>query len=211
MQRIDEKRILPAATVESADAGKRLAEALLAGGLDILEITFRTPAAAAAIEAVAAEFPEMLLGAGTVLAVEQLDRACDAGVAFAVAPGLNPVVVQRAGERGVTFVPGVMTPTEIEAAMALDCRLLKFFPAEAAGGLAVLKALAGPYGHTGIRFVPTGGISAANAAAYLALKVVAAVGGSWMVPGALIQEGRWEDITRITREAVSLAAGVTRA
>ena len=207
MKRIYEKKLVPAATVNSVDEGVHLAEAMMAAGLDILEITFRTGAAGDAIQAISERFPEMLLGAGTVLTIDQLDRAVGAGICFAVAPGLNEQVVLRAAESGITFVPGVVTPTEIERAMALGAKLLKFFPASTMGGTATLKALAGPYAHTGVQFVATGGINAANAPEYLALPVVAAVGGSWMVQKDLVSAGRWDEITRLCRDALATVAG----
>ncbi len=206
MNRIFEKRVVPAAIIEDADKALHLAEAMLAGGMDIIEVTFRTDGAARAIKAISEKFPEMLVGAGTVLTCEQLDCAVDSGIRFAVAPGLNPKLVEASGALDVPFIPGVVTPTEIETAMALGLDLLKFFPAEAMGGAATLKALAGPYAHTGVRFVPTGGISMKNAAAYLELKVVAAVGGSWMIAPQLVKDGEWEAITQLCRESLSLSA-----
>lgn len=207
MKRIYEKGVVPAATVNSVDEGLRLAEALMAGGLDILEITFRTEAAADSIQAISVRFPEMLLGAGTVLTADQLDRAVDAGVRFGVAPGLNEAIVERAIGKGITFIPGVVTPTEIDRAMAAGAKLLKFFPASSMGGAGCLKALAGPYAHTGVQFLPSGGINADNAREYLALPIVAAVGGSWMVKNNLVAAGRWDEITRLCREALALATG----
>lgn len=201
------RRIVPAATVNSADEGKALAEAMLAGGMDVIEITFRTDAAAAAIKAIADAFPEMAVGAGTILSKDQLDAAIDAGSTYAVAPGLNPDVVGYAQERGIMLVPGTITPTEIDLAIRLDCRYLKFFPAEASGGIKMLKALAGPYAHTGVQFLPTGGIGVGNATDYLGLDVVAAVGGSWMVSPALVRDGQWAEITKLCKEAVALGAG----
>ena len=208
IDRILAKRIVPVVVLDSVESAEPLAEALLAGGLDIMEITFRTAAAEASIERIAARFPEILLGAGTLLEKDQVIRAKNAGAVFGLAPGFNPQVVTTASDAGLQFSPGVMTPSEIEGALALGCRLLKFFPAEAAGGVAMLKALAGPYAHTGARFVPTGGISNANLAAYLKLPVVAAIGGSWMVDKTLINEGRWDEITRLTKEALEAAAAV---
>lgn len=206
MNRIFEKRVVPAAIIEDADKALHLAEAMLAGGMDIIEVTFRTDGAARAIKAICDKFPEMLVGAGTVLTRDQLDCAVNSGIRFAVAPGLNPKLVEASGELGVPLIPGVVTPTEIETAMALGLDLLKFFPAEAMGGAATLKALAGPYAHTGVRFVPTGGISIKNAADYLGLKVVAAVGGSWMIAPKLVNDGDWAAITQLCRESLSLSA-----
>ncbi len=208
IDRILAKRIVPVVVLDSADHAEPLAEALLAGGLDIMEITFRTAAAEESIRRIAAKFPEVLLGAGTLLEKDQVLRARNAGAVFGLAPGLNPEIIDTAREVGLEFSPGVMTPSEVEQALSLGCRLLKFFPAEAAGGVNMLKALAGPYAHTGVKFTPTGGITSGNLASYLKLPVVAAIGGSWMVDKALVNGGKWDEITRLTREALEAAAAV---
>jgi 2-dehydro-3-deoxyphosphogluconate aldolase/(4S)-4-hydroxy-2-oxoglutarate aldolase len=171
-----------------------------------MEITFRTAAAEESIQRIAARFPEILLGAGTLLENDQVVRARDAGAVFGLAPGLNPRTIAKAAEVGLQFSPGVMTPSDVEQALALGCKLLKFFPAEAAGGTAMLKSLAGPYGHTGVKFIPTGGVTSGNLADYLKLPVVAAIGGSWMVDKQLVNDGKWQEITRLTREALAAAA-----
>lgn len=204
--RILAKRIVPVVVLDSAESAEPLAEALLAGGLDIMEITFRTAAAEESIRRISSRFPEILVGAGTLLEKEQVVRAKDAGAVFGLAPGLNPEIVAAARESGLQFSPGVMTPGEVEQALSLGCRLLKFFPAEAAGGVNLLKALAGPYAHTGVKFIPTGGVSLDNLAAYLKLPIVAAIGGSWMVDKQLVNDGKWAEITRLTREALAAAA-----
>lgn len=206
IDRILAKRIVPVVVLDSAEHAEPLAEALLAGGLDIMEITFRTAAAEDSIKRIAARFPEVLLGAGTLLKADQVQRAKDAGATFGLAPGLNPNVIAKAKEAGLQFSPGVMTPSDVEMALSLGCELLKFFPAEAAGGTNMLKSLAGPYGHTGVKFIPTGGITSANLVSYLKLPVVAAIGGSWMVDKQLVNEGKWSEITRMTREALEAAA-----
>jgi 2-dehydro-3-deoxyphosphogluconate aldolase / (4S)-4-hydroxy-2-oxoglutarate aldolase len=208
IQRILAKRIVPVVVLDSAESAEPLAEALLAGGLDIMEITFRTAAAEESIRRIAKRFPEILLGAGTLLEKDQVRRAKDAGAVFGLAPGLNPSIIEAAEECDLQFSPGVMTPSNVETALALNCKLLKFFPAEVAGGVEMLKALAGPYGHTGVKFIPTGGITSGNLTAYLKLPVVAAIGGSWMVDKKLVHEGNWAEITRITREALAAAAEV---
>jgi 2-dehydro-3-deoxyphosphogluconate aldolase/(4S)-4-hydroxy-2-oxoglutarate aldolase len=174
--------------------------------LDIMEITFRTAAAEESIRRIAARFPEILLGAGTLLDRDQVLRAKDAGACFGLAPGLNPNIVAAAREFDLQFSPGVMTPSDVELALSLDCKLLKFFPAEAAGGVSMLKSLAGPYAHTGVKFIPTGGVSSGNLTEYLKLPIVAAIGGSWMVEKQLVNDGKWAEITRITREALAAAA-----
>jgi 2-dehydro-3-deoxyphosphogluconate aldolase/(4S)-4-hydroxy-2-oxoglutarate aldolase len=208
IERILAKRIVPVVVLDRAESAEPLAEALLAGGLDIMEITFRTAAAEESIRRIAARFPEILLGAGTLLDNDQVSRAKDAGAIFGLAPGLNPRTIEKAAQVGLHFSPGVMTPSEVEEALSFGCKLLKFFPAEAAGGTAMLKSLAGPYGHTGVRFIPTGGVTTGNLADYLKVPVVAAIGGSWMVDKQLVNEGRWEEITRLTREALAAAAAV---
>ena len=206
LERILAKRIVPVVVLDHVESAEPLAEALLAGGLDIMEITFRTAAAEESIKRIAARFPEILLGAGTLLERDQVKRAKDAGAVFGLAPGLNPHTIAVANEIGLQFSPGVMTPSEVEQAMSLGCKLLKFFPAEVAGGVDMLKALSGPYAHTGLKFIPTGGVSSGNLAAYLKLPVVAAIGGSWMVDKQLVNDGKWSEITRITREALAAAA-----
>lgn len=206
MERILERRIVPAATLDRVDDAEPLAEALLEAGLDVLEITFRSAAAAEGIRRIAKRFPSMLIGAGTLLTVEQVQTACDAGSRFGVAPGINPDVVAKAQALKMPLIPGVITPTEVDLGIRLGCSLLKFFPAEAVGGTRMLSALAGPYAHTGVKFVPTGGIDGANAGTYLALPIVAAVGGSWMVAPKLIRAAQWSEITRLSRDAVMLAA-----
>lgn len=206
IDRVLSKRIVPVVVLDDAASAEPLAEALLAGGLDIMEITFRTPAAEESIRRIAKSFPEILLGAGTLLDEDQVSRAKDAGAVFGLAPGLNPKIVAKAREAGLQFSPGVMTPGEVEQALSLGCRLLKFFPAEVAGGTAMLKALAGPYAHTGVKFIPTGGITSGLLEAYLKLPIVAAIGGSWMVEKSLVNGGQWSEITRLTREALAAAA-----
>jgi 2-dehydro-3-deoxyphosphogluconate aldolase/(4S)-4-hydroxy-2-oxoglutarate aldolase len=206
IDRILAKRIVPVVVLDDVESAEPLAEALLAGGLDIMEITFRTAAAEESIRRISKRFPEILLGAGTLLNQDQIRRAKDAGAVFGLAPGLNPQIITAAHEIGLQFSPGVMTPSEVELALSLDCKLLKFFPAEVAGGVNMLKALSGPYAHTGVKFIPTGGVSSSNLTDYLKLPVVAAIGGSWMVDTRLVNEGKWADITRITREAIHAAS-----
>lgn len=197
-------RIMPVAAVESPEAGLKLCEALLAGGLGSIEFTFRTRAAAPAIAAAHRAFPEMFVGAGTVLNTTDLQAAIDAGASFAVAPGCNPTVVAEAVRQGLAFFPGVATPSDWDRAIDLGCTCLKFFPAEAMGGVKLLKAIGAPYKHLGLGYIPTGGINAANMGAYLDLPETVAVGGSWMVKSDLVQAGDWARITELTAEAVAL-------
>ena len=194
--------VIPVVSLSKTEQAVPLAESLVAGGLPCAEITFRTPAAASAIAQIRQRVPEILLGAGTVLTLEQLDAALDAGARFIVSPGTNPRVVEACLERHVPVFPGVCTPTEIEAALALGVDLLKFFPAEAMGGVQTLRALSAPYRQ--VRFLPTGGIDARNLAEYLALPQVVACGGSWMVKPEWLEAGQFSTIETLTREAVSL-------
>jgi 2-dehydro-3-deoxyphosphogluconate aldolase/(4S)-4-hydroxy-2-oxoglutarate aldolase len=203
-QRIRAAGVIPVIALEHARDAVPLCAALAAGGLCVAEITFRTAAAPEAMALVRREFPDFLLGAGTVTLAGELDRAVATGAGFAVAPGLNPRIVQRAQQAGLPFFPGVCTPTEIEAALELGCTLLKFFPAGAMGGLKILGDLYAPYKHRGVRFIPTGGISATNLGDYLSHPGVLACGGSWLATGAMIKGQAWEQITRLAREAVEL-------
>jgi 2-dehydro-3-deoxyphosphogluconate aldolase / (4S)-4-hydroxy-2-oxoglutarate aldolase len=196
-------RVVPVVEIGEARHAVPLARALADGGLTCIEVTFRTAAAADAMAAIAAETRGVMVGAGTVRTVEQADAAVAAGAQFLVAPGLNPSVVTRAHEHGVPMLPGVCTPTEIEQAAKLGLRLLKFFPAEAAGGIAFLKALSGPF--RDIQLVPTGGIGPSNLAAYLELPLVAACGGSWMAPPPLITAGDFVAVARLAAEAAEIA------
>ncbi|HLU33165.1 MAG TPA: bifunctional 4-hydroxy-2-oxoglutarate aldolase/2-dehydro-3-deoxy-phosphogluconate aldolase [Natronosporangium sp.] len=200
---IEASRLVPVIVIEDAGAAPRLAEALVAGGLRVAEVTFRTAGAQAALAAIAAD-QRLLVGAGTVVRPEQVDQAVAAGARYIVSPGFSPAVVRRCQELGVPALPGVATATEIQTAVAAGVEVLKFFPAEPLGGVGMLKALAAPF--PGVRFVPTGGIRAAQLADYLALPSVLAVGGSWMVAAKLIEAGDWDEITRLTAEAVRLAA-----
>ena len=210
MQSILAKRVVPVVVVDKLEDAVPLAEALMAGGLNVVEVTFRTAAAADAIRQIRSRVPGMVVGAGTLLTPDQVGQAVDAGAAFGVAPGFNEPVVRRSTELQLPFIPGVMTPSEIERALACDLRLLKFFPAEAAGGVQMLKALAGPYAHTGARFIPLGGVSPANMVEYLSLPMVGAVGGTWIADRKLIQARAWAEITRLTQAALALAGGVAQ-
>lgn len=195
-------RLVPVIVIDDPVDAPPLAKALLDGGLKCVEITFRTPNAAAAIARIAHAYPEMVLGAGTVLTPQQAARARDAGARFIVAPGFNPAVVEYCLERALPVYPGVCTPTEIEMALGKGLRVLKFFPAEAAGGLAFLKAIAAPY--VGVEFMPTGGINLENLSGYLALPSVVACGGSWMAPPEWIATKQFERIRAATEAAMQV-------
>jgi 2-dehydro-3-deoxyphosphogluconate aldolase / (4S)-4-hydroxy-2-oxoglutarate aldolase len=198
--------VIPVIAIESAGDALALADALIEGGLPVAEITFRTAAAAAVISRIAKERPQLVLGAGTILTKDNLAAAIDAGARFGVAPGLNPEILAEANRRGLPFVPGVVTPSEVEQALALGATLLKFFPAEASGGIPMIKALSAPYGHTGVKFVPTGGVSAANLPDYLAVPAVACVGGTWIASKEAIAGKKWAAIAENCRAAVTIVA-----
>ncbi|MBM4144278.1 MAG: bifunctional 4-hydroxy-2-oxoglutarate aldolase/2-dehydro-3-deoxy-phosphogluconate aldolase [Lentisphaerae bacterium] len=204
LARLERIKVVPVLIVEKVDDGLRVAELISGAGLAAAEITFRTAAAADVIKAVRGAFPGLCLGAGTVLNAADLRRAFDAGAEFAVAPGLNPAVVREAAARGYPFFPGVLTPTDVENALGFGCRALKFFPAEAAGGIPMLKAIAAPYRHLGVRFIPTGGVTVKNFRDYLALPEVCAVGGTWLGKAADIAAGAWDAIARAMRETAAL-------
>ncbi|HEX6065053.1 MAG TPA: bifunctional 4-hydroxy-2-oxoglutarate aldolase/2-dehydro-3-deoxy-phosphogluconate aldolase [Longimicrobiales bacterium] len=194
-------RIVPVIVIEDANQAGQLADALVEGGLPCAEVTFRTAAAAEAIQRMRAQRPEMLVGAGTVLTVKQAADARSAGAQFIVSPGLNPAVVDDCQAHDIEIFPGVCTPTEIEMALGKGISTVKFFPAEPMGGLKFLKAIAAPYGM--VNFIPTGGISTANIAEYLAFRKVVACGGSWMAPAEWIAAGQFDRIREETARAVA--------
>lgn len=198
-------RVVPVIVIDDARGAAPLASALSEGGLPCAEVTFRTKAAADAIRRMTDAQPDMLVGAGTVLTPTQVDTALDAGASFIVAPGFNPVVVDYCLEREVPVFPGVCTPSEVEAALMRGLRVVKFFPAEPAGGLAYLKAIAGPY--VDVEFIPTGGITRANLASYLAFPRIVACGGSWMAPQPLVAAGEFDAIRAETERTVAVARG----
>jgi 2-dehydro-3-deoxyphosphogluconate aldolase/(4S)-4-hydroxy-2-oxoglutarate aldolase len=202
-ERIQQIGIIPVVSIPRPEHALPLAEALLEGGLACAEITFRTTAAAEAIAQIRSRFPEVLLGAGTVLTIEQAETAISAGAEYIVSPGTNPAVVEHCLSKGVTIFPGVCTPTEIEMALAKGVDVLKFFPAEPMGGVKFLQAICAPYRN--VRFIPTGGIDAKNIGQYLALPQVVACGGSWMVKPELIEVGDFTKVKGLAAEAVALA------
>jgi 2-dehydro-3-deoxyphosphogluconate aldolase/(4S)-4-hydroxy-2-oxoglutarate aldolase len=197
-------KLIPVVVIESANDAEPLARALMDGGLPCAEVTFRTAAAEEAIRRLS-KIEGLLLGAGTVLSVDQAKKAVDAGATFIVSPGFNPKVVGYCVENCVPIIPGVCTPTEIEAAMEFGLKVLKFFPAETYGGVEALKAISAPYSM--IKFVPTGGIGPGNVMNYIRFPKVLACGGSWMVKKESISAGKFDEITRLTRDAVALVKG----
>jgi len=197
-----QQRLICVAVIDRAEDAVPLAEALLAGGLNTIEITFRTAGAADAISRIRHLVPQACVGAGTLLTADQVKHAVHAGAQFGVSPGLSDAVSHAAQDHHLPLFPGVVTPSEIIRALDLGWKTLKFFPAETFGGVNALKALIGPFGHTGVNFIPTGGITAATLPTYLALPQVAAVGGSWMADRKLIADKAWAKITALTKEAM---------
>jgi 2-dehydro-3-deoxyphosphogluconate aldolase/(4S)-4-hydroxy-2-oxoglutarate aldolase len=198
------QRLLCVAVIDQADDAVPLAEALLTGGLNYMEVTFRTAGAAEAIRRIRQGVPQIAIGAGTLLTADNVKQAVDAGAQFGVSPGLSRSVSEAAQENKLPLFPGVVTPTEIMRALELGWKHLKFFPAETFGGVNALKALIGPFGHTGVKFIPTGGITAATLPNYLAVPQVAAIGGSWMAERKLVADKAWDKITALTAEAVKM-------
>ena len=206
LNRIHDIGIVPVIALDDAGKAVNLARALVKGGLPVAEVTFRTAAAEEAIKAIVSEVPEMIVGAGTVLTKEQADRAIDAGVNFIVSPGFNPAITKYVLDKGVCMLPGTATAGEMEQAMMMGLEAVKFFPAEQNGGVAKLKALAGPYKN--LRWMPTGGVNTDNLVDYLSFHQVLACGGTWMVKKDLIEGEKWDDITDICRKAVKNMLGL---
>jgi 2-dehydro-3-deoxyphosphogluconate aldolase/(4S)-4-hydroxy-2-oxoglutarate aldolase len=198
--------VIPVIVIDNANDAEPLAEALLKGGMDVIEVTCRTAAAPEALARIKKAFPEMMVGAGTVVTPDQAKMCIDTGVSFGLAPGLNPDTVKFFQQNNTLFIPGVMTPSEIEQGLSLGCKMLKFFPAGAAGGPAMLKNLAAPYGSFGVKFCPTGGISLDNMLDYLSLPIVSAIGGSWLATQKQIAGKQWDVITGQVKAALAKAA-----
>ncbi len=208
IDQLGELGVVPVVKIENADWAVQLADALEAGGLPCAEITFRTAAAEDAIRSIVRSHPDLLIGAGTVLSVAQAERAVDAGATFIVSPGFDPNVVDWCDKNGIPALPGVATATEILMALDRGVTILKYFPAEALGGVRMLEALGAVF--SGVRFVPTGGVSASNLAAYLQSSAVYAVGGTWIASARAISAGAFDDITRLTREAVTIVRSIRK-
>ena len=205
LETISKIGIVPVVKLDDAKDAAPLAEALCKGGIPCAEVTFRTGAAAAAIKIMTSTYPDMIVGAGTVLTTEQVDKAVEAGAKFIVSPGLNPKIVKYCVDKNIPITPGVNSPSEIETAIEFGLEVVKFFPAEQSGGIAKIKAMAAPY--VNMKFMPTGGINAGNINSYLDFPKVIACGGSWMVPGDLISAGEFDKIEELTREAVKTMLG----
>ena len=202
LKKIEEIGIVPVVVLDDAKDAEPLGRALMNGGLPCAEVTFRTAAAEESIRIMAEKFPNMLIGAGTVITTEQVDRAVAAGAKFIVSPGINPKIVKYCQEKGVLITPGCITPTEVETAIECGLSTVKFFPAEPAGGLEMIKAMAAPY--VNMTFMPTGGINAKNVKEYLGFNKIVACGGSWMVKGDLVKAGNFDKIVELTKEAVEI-------
>lgn len=205
ISKITDIGIVPVIKIDNVKDAVPLAQALADGGLPVAEVTFRTSAAKESIEAICKALPDMLVGAGTVITTEQVDQAVEAGAKFIVSPGLNPNIVRHCQKKGIPILPGTSNPSDVEAALELGLSVVKFFPAEAAGGLNMIKSIAAPY--TSVKFMPTGGISAKNINDYLAFDKIIACGGSWMVNADLINAGEFDKITELTRQAIETVMG----
>ena len=203
---IQKMGVVPVVVLNDAKDAAPLAKALVEGGLPCAEVTFRTEAAEECIRIMANEFPEMFVGAGTVLTIDQVDRAVAAGAKFIVSPGFDPEIVDYCLSKDIPVYPGCITPSEVAQAVKRGLKVIKFFPAEQFGGVSTIKALAAPY--TGVKFMPTGGVSAKNLESYLSFDRIVACGGSWMVKGDLVKAGKFDEIKTLVEEAVQLVADI---
>lgn len=200
--------VVPVVVLHDAKDAAPLAKALCEGGLPCAEVTFRTDAAEESIRIMTSEFPDMFVGAGTVLTIEQVDRAVAAGAQFIVSPGFDPEVVDYCIEKNIPIYPGCITPSEVSQAVKRGLKVVKFFPAEQFGGVATIKAMAAPF--TGVKFMPTGGVNAKNLESYLSCDKIIACGGSWMVKGDLVKAGKFDEIKALVQEAVQLVADIRK-
>ena len=203
--RLSAAGVLAVLMIDRVEDAVPVAEALLAGGVDAMELTLRTEAALPSLAAISAEVPEMLVGIGTIIDPVQVASVMEAGAAFGVAPGTNPEVIRAASDAGLPFAPGIMTPSDIECALPFGCEILKFFPAGSSGGLKHLKNIAAPYAHLGLEYIPLGGVSVDNMADYLEGDMVTAVGGSWLASREIIASGNWTEIAARAKAARAVA------
>jgi len=208
IKKIDDAGIIAVLIIDKEEYAIPLAQALLEGGVDTIELTLRTPAAIGAAKLIKKEFPQMNLGFGTVLTVDQVKAVVDAGADFAVSPGCNPRILKEAYDQKLPFAPGIMTPTDIEIALEHGCRVLKYFPAVTSGGLAHLKDIVAPYKYLGLSFIPLGGMNMDNAKAYLESDLITAIGGSWLARKPLIDSGSWDAITNNAQEISDLISEI---
>ena len=207
-QHLHQSGVIAVLMVADANDAVPLAQALLAGGVNCIELTLRTDAAMQSLRRIREEVPEMQVGVGTILNPQQVHDVKEAGATFGVAPGMNPRVVKEAKTVGLPFAPGVCTPTDIEMALEQGCRILKFFPSEPSGGLAYLRTIAAPFAHLGVKYIPLGGVSASNAEPYLRDSNVLALGGSWLGPKDLVAQKDWTAITHLAQEASAIVKRV---
>ena len=211
MGAMEEKGIIAVLEIEKESDAAAIAESLLEGGVSAIELALRTPAAEPSISLIAEKFPGMMIGVGTIIESGQASRVRRyPGVSFGVSPGINPVIVNEALSCELPFAPGIATPSELETALSLGCRLVKFFPAEGMGGLSFLKSLDAPYKHLGVRYIPLGGISQNNLADYANTKQILAIGGSWIASKELIKSGKWGEITKAAKAAKELWDSIRR-
>lgn len=203
-KKIDDSGVVAVLIIDEVKHAVPMARALLKGGVDAIELTLRTPAAIDSAKAIKKEVPEITLGFGTVLTVDQVKAVVDVGADFAVSPGCNPKIIAEARKQGLSFAPGVMTPTDIEIAVQEGCRILKFFPAETSGGMKHLESMSAPYNHLGLKFIPLGGCNIDNAASYLQSPLITAIGGTWIAKRPLIQSEDWDTITKNAQEIRTL-------
>lgn len=208
IKKIDQAGVIAVLVIDEVKHAVPAAKALLAGGVDTIELTLRTQVAFEAIKAIQNEVPGITMGIGTVLTTKQVETIAKLGVDFAVAPGCNPKVLKAANEHGLSFAPGIMTPTDIEIAIEQGCRVIKYFPAETSGGINHLTDMVAPYKYLGLKFIPLGGLSMANAASYLESPLITAIGGSWIANRTLIQAERWDAITQNAKEINELIAEI---
>jgi 2-dehydro-3-deoxyphosphogluconate aldolase/(4S)-4-hydroxy-2-oxoglutarate aldolase len=204
--KINECGVVAVLMIDREEDAVPVAEALLAGGVRAMELTLRTDAALPALAAISKAVPEMLAGIGTIIRVDQVSQVVDAGAAFGVSPGVNAAVIEAAQSAGLPFGPGIMTPSDIEAALGFGCEVLKFFPAGSSGGLAHLRNIAAPYAHLGLKYIPLGGVNAANMNEYLSDPLVAAIGGSWLANREMIAARDWDGITANAKVAMANVA-----
>lgn len=210
IKKIDDAGIIAVLVIDEVKHAVSLAKALMAGGVDTIELTLRTPAAFDAIKAIQNEVPEITIGVGTVLTTKQVEAVAKLGADFAVAPGCNPKVIEAARENGLSFAPGIMSPTDIEIAIEQGCRILKYFPAETSGGIKHLANMVAPYQYLGLKFIPLGGLSMGNATSYLESSLITAIGGSWLAKRPLIQAENWNAITQNAKEIRELIARIRK-
>ncbi|MBM1107704.1 bifunctional 4-hydroxy-2-oxoglutarate aldolase/2-dehydro-3-deoxy-phosphogluconate aldolase [Aurantibacter crassamenti] len=203
-KKIDDAGIIAVLVIDEVKHAIPLANALLEGGIDTIELTLRTPVAIEAAKIIRKEVPEITLGFGTVLNVDQVKQVVDVGADFAVSPGCNPKIISEAIKHGLSFAPGIMTPTDIEIAVQEGCRILKFFPAESSGGMKHLESMSAPYNYLDLKFIPLGGCNINNASTYLQSNLITAIGGSWVANRSLIQTEDWGTITNNAKEIKSL-------